>query len=323
MIVDCAVYESGVRRPGTVDLDDALESAGDPNAFVWIGVFEPTADEFDELTKEFDLHELAVEDAIRAHQRPKLEVYGDSLFCVLKTARYDDESETVDFGELQVFVGHSFVVSVRHGHASPLADVRRQLEQKPELLRHGPISVLHAIVDRVVDDYEPVLDGIDNDVSEIEADVFTQEHQNPAERIYMLKREVLDFHRHTKPFAESLRRLALCSVPHAHPALAEYFRDVEDHLLRVVSEVENLREILADALNANLAQVSVRQNQDMRQISAWVAIAAIPTVVGAIYGMNFDFMPELEHPLGYPLVLAVTALACVLLYRKFKAAGWL
>jgi magnesium transporter len=323
VIVDCAIYDKGIRRPGTVDLDIALESAGDPGAFVWIGVFEPTHDEFEAVAKEFDLHELAVEDAIRAHQRPKLEVYGDSLFCVLKTARYLDETETVEFGELQIFVGSSFVVSVRHGHASPLAEARKRLEGKPDLLEHGPIAVLHTIVDRVVDDYEPVIDGLVNDVAEIEADVFTDDYRNPAERIYKLKREVLDFHRNTKPFLEPLRRLAGCVVPHTHPELANYFRDVEDHVLRVVGEVEDLRDILSDALQSNLAQVSVRQNEDMRAISAWVAIGLIPTVVGAIYGMNFDHMPELEWALGYPLVVGATVLACILLYRRFKASGWL
>ena len=309
--------------PDPVDFDRALETAKEPDSFVWIGVFEPTHDEFEAVAKEFELHELAVEDAIRAHQRPKLEVYDNSLFCVLKTARYLDDTEEVEFGELQVFVGDDFVVAVRHGHASPLKEVRRTLEQKPDLLRHGPISVLHAIVDRVVDDYEPVIDGIDNDISEIEAEVFTDEHRNPAERIYKLKREVLDFLRHTKPFSEALRRLAACSVPQAHTGLANYFRDVEDHMLRVVSELENMRDLLTDALNANLAQVGVRQNEHMRKISAWVAIAAVPTVTGAIYGMNFDHMPELDHPLGYPIALAVTALICVVLYRKFKAVGWL
>jgi magnesium transporter len=323
VIVDCAVYENGVRRPGTVDSDMALETARDPEAFVWIGVFEPEEAEFEAVAKEFELHELAVEDAIRAHQRPKLEVYGDSLFCVLRTARYIDKTEEVEFGELQVFVGHDFVVAVRHGHASPLSDVRRRLEEKPDLLAHGPIAVLHAIVDRVVDDYEPVLDGIDNDVSEIEASVFTHESHNPAERIYKLKREVLDFLRHTKPFLDALRRLSQCSVPHAHPELANYFRDVEDHMLRVVGELENMRDLLTDALNANLGQVGVRQNEDMRKISAWVAIAAVPTVTGAIYGMNFENMPELNHPFGYPAALLLTALIAVLLYRKFKSVGWL
>ena len=323
VIVDCAVYDNGVRRAGVIDLDHALESARDQDAFVWIGVFEPEGEEFEAVAKEFELHELAVEDAIRAHQRPKLEVYDDSLFCVLKTARYLDVSETVEFGELQIFVGHDFVVVVRHGHASPLAEVRRNLEEKPDLLKHGPIAVLHAIVDRVVDDYEPVLDGIDNDISEIESEVFTDEHQNPAERIYKLKREVLDFLRHTKPFGDALRRLAMCSVPHSHSELANYFRDVEDHMFRVVSELENMRDLLTDALNANLGQVGVRQNEDMRKISAWVAIAAVPTVTGAIYGMNFDRMPELQSPLGYPAALLVTVLICVLLYRKFKAVGWL
>jgi magnesium transporter len=323
MIVDCAIYEDGVRRPGRVDLDQALESAGEPEAFVWIGLFEPTEDEFKAVTEEFLLHELAVEDAIRAHQRPKLEVYGDSLFCVLKTARYVDTTETVEFGELQVFVGRHFVVSVRHGHASPLAHVRSGLEHRPELLRHGPIAVLYAIVDRIVDDYEPVIDGIDNDVSEIEAEVFTDEHKSSAERIYKLKREVLDFHRNTKPFVDPLRRLEQGDLPQCSKALSEYFRDVEDHLLRVVGEVENLRDLLTDALNANLAQVSVRQNEDMRKISAWVAIAAVPTVVGAIYGMNFEFMPELEARWGYPAVVLLTIIACVLLFRKFKSVGWL
>jgi magnesium transporter len=323
VIVDCAIYDKGVRRPGKVDLDQALESVGDPGAFVWIGVFEPTHEEFEAVSEEFDLHELAVEDAIRAHQRPKLEVYGDSLFSVLKTARYIDETETVEFGELQIFVGRSFVVAVRHGHASPLSETRRSLEAKPELLEHGPIAVLHAIVDRVVDDYEPVIDGLVNDVAEIEADVFTHEHQNPAERIYKLKREVLDFHRNTKPYVDPLRRLAGCVVPHTHPELGNYFRDVEDHLLRVVGEVEDLRDILSDALQSNLAQVSVRQNEDMRAISAWVAIGAIPTIVGAIYGMNFTNMPELNWFFGYPLVVGATVLACVLLYRRFKSAGWL
>jgi magnesium transporter len=323
VIVDCAVYEDGVRRPGRLVLDEALEAGRRPGAFVWIGLYEPTVEEFAAVRKEFDLHDLAVEDAIRAHQRPKIEVYGESLFIVFKTARYDDPTETVVFAEIQVFVGHGFVVSVRHGEASALSEVRKNMEQHPELLRFGPAAVLHAIVDRVVDDYMPVIDGLDNDISEIEAQVFTHDRTNPAQRIYELKREVLDFHRNAKPLAESLRKLASGSVPFCSPDLAEYFRDVEDHLLRVVAEVEDMRDLLSDALNANLAQVSVRQNQDMRSISAWVAIAAVPTVVGAIYGMNFEVMPELESRWGYPAVLAMTFVICVVVYRKFRNAGWI
>jgi magnesium transporter len=323
VIVDCAIYDDGTRRPGDVALQDVFEASRGTGSFVWIGLFEPTEDEFEAVRKEFDLHDLAVEDAIKAHQRPKIEVYDDSLFVVAKTARYDDASETVEFSELQLFIGPGFVVTVRHGPASALADVRRRLEQSPDLLRCGPPAVLHAVLDKVVDDYFPVLAGLDNDVSEVEAEVFTDRRMNPSERIYKLKREVLDFHRNTKPLAEGLQRLANNAVPHSHPDLGNYFRDVLDHLLRVVAEVESFGDLLSDALGANLAQVSVRQNDDMRTISAWLAIGGFPTVVGAIYGMNFEHMPELDEAWAYPLVLAVTLTVCFLLWRRFKRAGWL
>ncbi len=324
VIVDCAVYEEGLRRPGMVAFDAALETGRDaPGSFVWIGVAEPTADEFDAVQKEFELHPLAVEDAIKAHQRPKIEVYGDSLFVVLKTARYDDEAEAVQFGEIQVFCGNGFVVSVRHGRGSPLGAVRQKLEEFPERMACGPSAVLHAICDRVVDEYAPVLSGLDDDIAEIEGEVFTHERANPTERIYKLKREVAQFHRNTKPLVEALNRLAQGHVPGSQPAMATYFRDVHDHLLRVVGEIEDKRDVLSDALNANLAQVSVRQNDDMRTMSAWVAIAAVPTVLGAIYGMNFDSMPELHHRLGYPAVLLAMALLCWAIWRRFKRIGWL
>jgi magnesium transporter len=287
-------------------------------------LYEPTLEEFEAARCEFELHTLAVEDAVNAHQRPKIELYDDTLFVVLKTARYDDATETVEFAELQVFVGPSFVVSVRHGVASALAEVRRAIECRPELLRCGPPAVLHAIIDRVVDDYEPVLVGLDKDVREIEVEVFTHEQRltNPAERIYKLKREVLDFLRNAKPLVESLQGLSRQSsrIP---DDLMDYFRDVQDHLLRVLARVEDLNVLLSDVLNANLAQVAVRQNDDMRKMSAWLAIGAFPTVVGAIYGMNFQHMPELEHVLGYPVVLTLTALVCFGLYRRFKTAHWL
>jgi magnesium transporter len=324
VIVDCAVYTDGTRRPGPLALSDALEASREPGSFVWIGLYEPTRDEFESARCEFDLHDLAVEDAIHAHQRPKIELYDDTLFVVLKTARYDDETESVEFAELQVFVGPSFVVSVRHGVGSALADVRRAIECQPELLRCGPAAVLHAIIDRVVDDYEPVLNGLDKDVREIEVEVFTHEQQraNPAERIYKLKREVLDFLRNAKPLVGSLEQLSRQSsqIP---DDLTEYFRDVHDHLLRVLARLEDVNVLLSDVLNANLAQVGVRQNDDMRKMSAWLAIGAFPTVVGAIYGMNFRHMPELEQSLGYPIVLILTALVCVGLYRRFKRAHWL
>jgi magnesium transporter len=326
VIVDCAVYDDGVRRPGELALTEALEASREPGAFVWIGLFEPTPSEFFSVRREFELHDLAVEDAVKAHQRPKLEAYGEDLFVVLKTARYVDVFETVEFAEIQVFVGASYVVTVRHGKGSSLVEARRDLEKQPERLKHGPMAVLHAVMDRVVDDYEPVIAGLDNDVREIEVDVFDADRSardDPSRRIFKLKREVLDFHRHTKPLIESVGRLQNGALGRCPSGLREYFRDVQDHLLRVVSEIENFRDLLSDALHANLAQVSVRQNDDMRKISAFVAVGAVPTVVGAIYGMNFDHMPELRWFYGYPLALGVTAAVCLLLYLRFKKAGWL
>jgi magnesium transporter len=326
VIVDCAVYDEGVRRRGDLALEEALEAANQPGSFTWIGLHQPTPSEFYAVRNEFGLHELAVEDAVKAHQRPKLEVYGADIFVVLKTARYVDVSETVEFAEIQLFVGRNYVVSVRHGQASALSDVRKVLEDDPERLKLGPMAVLHAVMDRVVDDYEPVIAGLDNDMREIEVDVFASDRalgSDASRRIYTLKREILDFHRHTKPLLEALQRLQAGQVPSCGPALRDYFRDVQDHLLRVVAEIENFRDLLSDALHANLAQSSVRQNDDMRKISAAVAIGAVPTVVGAVYGMNFDHMPELRWEFSYPAVMLLTALFCYLLYRRFKRSGWL
>ena len=326
VIVDCAVYTDGQRRDGRLPLVDALEASKEPDSFVWVGLHEPTPDEFEAVLAEFGLHALAVEDAVAAHQRPKLEVYDGDIFVVLKTARYDDHTERVEFAELQLFVGESYVVSVRHGEASALAEVRRTIEADLERIRCGPMAVLHAVIDHVVDDYAPVIAGLDNDMAEIEDAVFAVDRPrgfDPSERIFKLKREVLDFYRNTEPFLEPLNRLAAGQIPGAHPELGTYFRDVEDHLTRVVSAVAHTRDLLSDALDANLAQITVRQNNDMRTISAWVAIGGFPTVVGAVYGMNFTHMPELETRFGYFVVLAVMIAICLLLYRRFKRIGWL
>jgi magnesium transporter len=330
MIIDCAVYQDGKRRPGELALDDAYEAGHEEDAFVWIGLYEPDEAEFDSVRREFNLHELAVEDAITAHQRPKLEVYDDTVFVVLKTARYIEETETVEFGEIMLFIGPQFVVAVRHKPASALGNVRKRIESRPDLLRFGPGAVLYAILDKVVDDYQPVIDGLDGDIKEVETEVFSHAGSNPAERIYLLKREVIEFHQAAAPLAEPLDRLVQSQVPGMHGELGEYFRDIQDHLLRVVDTVSGFRELLTSVLQANLTQVALRQNEvgmqqnaDMRKISAWVAIVAVPTMIAGIYGMNFDHMPELTWTFGYPLALAVMAAACVVLYRAFRRNGWL
>src|SRR6266516_5012699 len=213
MIVDCAIYEAGTRRPGELGLEQLFEAAREPDSFVWIGLYEPDSEEFDAVTRAFTLHDLAVEDAIHAHQRPKLEVYDDTLFVVLKTVRYLDAAEALEFGEIMLFLGEGFVVTVRHRPASALGDVRKQLERRADLLRYGPGDVLYAIVERVVDDYVPVIGGLDNDIKEVEREVFSDDAGNPAERIYLLLREVVEFHQTTAPLVEPLDRLVRRHFP--------------------------------------------------------------------------------------------------------------
>jgi magnesium transporter len=325
MIVDCAVYEGGRRREGNLDLEQAYAASRstDGSAFVWIGMKEPTQEEFDSVAREFYLHELAVEDAVKAHQRPKIEEYEHTLFIVLKTAKYHDHTETVEIGEINLFVGDGFLISVRHGAPSPLDGVRRAIEAREDLLRCGPGAVMHAITDRVVDDYLPVLQGIEDDIEEVEVEVFSPDRRNPTERIYKLKREVLSMHKATAPLIDPLAKLAGGDVAHVHDDIREYFRDVYDHVARANDAVESMREMLNGILDANTAQVSVRQNEDMRKISAWVAIVAVPTMVAGIYGMNFEHMPELKWELGYPAALLLMAVVCLTLYRYFKRVGWL
>jgi magnesium transporter len=319
-IVDCAVYEDGCRRGGELSLDAAGDAAHDDGAFVWIGLFEPSEEEFDAVTREFHLHELAVEDAINAHQRPKVELYDDTLLVVLKTVRDVESSEDLETGEILIFINSDFVVTVRHGQ-SKLHDVRLQIEQRPDLLRYGTGAVLYAIVDRIVDDYEPVVQAVEADIQEVEHDMFSPQRSNPAERIYAMEREVLDLHRAIMPLAPAVDRLARGDI--IHPELRTYFRDVHDHLLRVSGRIEGFHDLLSSALQANLTQATVRQNEDMRKISAWVAILAVPTGVAAIYGMNFDHMPELHWRLGYPAALLLIVCISLVLYWRFRRSGWL
>ena len=322
MIVKCSAYEEGLRCGDDLALDEAGTAAKGEGAFVWLGVLEPSAEEFDSIAREFGLHELAVEDAVKAHQRPKVELYGDTLFVVVKTARYVDSEEVIEVGELMLFVNPRFIVTVRHGEGD-LSAVRERIERRPELLRHGPGMALYAILDHVVDGYEVAAQGVDVDIQEVERQVFADDGTNPAERIYKLEREVLDFHAAVAPLSDAVDEIARGHFAVVPDELHEYFRDVHDHLRRASGRIAGFRELLGSALHANLTQVSVRQNEDMRKISAWVAILAVPTMIAGIYGMNFDEMPELHWRFGYPFVLALILVICLLLHRRFKRIGWL
>jgi magnesium transporter len=323
VIVDSAVYEDGRRRDGDVGVHEAMEACRLPNAFTWIGLYEPSEQEFESIRTEFDLHPLAVEDAIVAHERPKLEVYGEMVFIVLKTARYVDPKEVIKLGEILVFLGHDYIITVRHGEASELAGVRRRLEEDRAMLKHGPGAVLHAIVDRVVDDYAPAIAGLGEDIDQVEDQVFSGAPNNAAQRIYKLKREVLQFAHAVGPLVDPVDQLARGKYEVIHPEVRTYFRDVNDHLLRSHDQLEGFRDLLTSVLQANLTQVGVRQNEDMRKISAYVAMAAVPTLIAGIYGMNFEHMPELGWKLGYPMALLVMAAIVSFLFWRFKRAGWL
>ncbi|HEY0390526.1 MAG TPA: magnesium/cobalt transporter CorA [Solirubrobacterales bacterium] len=322
MIVDCAVYEHGHRRAGELSLDQAGDASRGRDTFVWLGLVEPSAGEFEAIAREFDLHELAVEDAVKAHQRPKVERFGDTLLIVVKTITHPDSGHGIEVGELLIFVNADFVITVRHGDGG-LSSVMERVERRPDLLAHGTGVVLYAILDHVVDGYGDVAQTIDGEIQAVEREVFSAERTNPVEQIYKLEREVLDLYRAVAPLLEAVEEIIEGRFDAIPDELYEYFRDVHDHLQRVTGRVAAFRELLDSALQANLTQVSVRQNEDMRKISAWVAIAAVPTMVAGVYGMNFDHMPELHWRYGYFTVLIFIAAICLALYRRFKRVGWL
>jgi magnesium transporter len=327
MIVGSAIYRDGVSVETPADpaaLGEACRRAG---GMAWIGLVSPTEEEFASLAGQFGLHELAVEDAVQAHQRAKLERYGQTIFCVLRPARYIDESETVEFGELHVFAGPDFVITVRHDPDTGLAGIRQSLEARPDLLRHGPVAVLHAIMDRVVDDYGPVVAGLENDIDEIEDEVFGG-HESVSRRIYQLSREVILFQRASKPLSGMLADLM--DDDGVDDEERRYLRDVQDHALRVQEQVDAFRQLLENILSVNLTletktlnEVAVAQNEEVKRISAWAAILFAPTLIGTIYGMNFRHMPELGWRAGYPLALALMVATSVVLYLVFKRRGWI
>jgi magnesium transporter len=326
VIIDRAVYRDG-QRTEPVSLSDFYAACHTDGSVGWLGLYQPSADEFAEVAREFDLHELAVEDTIKAHQRPKLERYGDTLFLVLRPARYIEEAETVEFGEIHVFVGPRFVITVRHGQASALGRVRQGLEARPQLLRRGPMAIVHAIVDRVVDDYAPVIAGVEGDIDEIEEEVFAGKPE-VSRRVYKLSREVIEFGRATRPLADILQRLMTQSAVGEEER--RYLRDVQDHALRVQERADAFHELLRNILSVNLtletkalSEAGNRQNEEVKKISAWAAILFAPTIVGTVYGMNFEHMPELEWLVGYPMAIALMVAVSLSLYLLFKHRGWI
>ncbi|MFC5803640.1 magnesium/cobalt transporter CorA [Streptomyces formicae] len=327
VIVDYAIYREGRRTKGPEDFSDALDEArATGDAFLWVGLHEPTEDEFDLVCSEFGLHPLAVEDALKAHQRPKLEVYEDSLFMVLKPVVYEPEADAVSADEVMLFIGDSFVVTVRHGESAPLHAVRLRLEADPSMLQHGPTAVLYAVSDAVVDHYVDVVGELQEDMEEVEEAVFAPtggDPRNTAAKIYNFKRQLLEFRRATVPLVAPMARLTSTGVPFVEERSQPFFRDVNDHLARANEQAEGLDRLLTDILSAHLAQMGVRQNDDMRKISAWAAMVAVPTLVAGVYGMNFEHMPELRWWWAYPTVVVLMAVAVLGLHRLFKRRGWL
>ena len=323
-VVNCVAYSEG-RRAAECEIGDVGRALSEPGRFVWIGLHAPSAELLRQVQKEFSLHDLAVEDAHHAHQRPKLETYGDSLFVVLRTARVNREKHCVDFGETHFFVGQNFIVSVRHGPSLSYAGVRARCETTPQLLRKGPGFALYALMDAIVDQYFPVVDALAEELEGLEDRIFGEEKstRETTAHIYQLKRQLLEVKRAVSPLIDICNRLMRFDLELIPEDTRPYFRDVYDHVIRINEMVDNARELLTTALEANFSLISIAQNDVSKRFAGWAAIIAVPTMVAGIYGMNFKSMPELEWQYGYPFVLGVTFGLAVLLYLLFKRSGWL
>jgi magnesium transporter len=325
VIVDNALYHEGVRVP-LGDGDPSLGHARVPcgvGDFQWVGIHDPSDEELAQIAATFDLHPLAVEDAGDSHQRPKVERYGETLFLVLKTLWYVDEQDAVETGEINLFVGPDFVVTVRHGAGIDLGTSRRDLEQRAKVLKHGPMAVMYAICDRVVDEYEKVGASLEIDVDEVEESVFSPPRTDDSSRIYVLKREIAEVRRAVMPLREPMRRFALAQVTGIDEETATYFRDVSDHLQRVSEVIDNLDVLLSTAFDAHLARISVQQNEDMRKISAGAALVVVPTLIAGIYGMNFELVPSNDWSHGFAFAVALMFASTGVLLWFFKKSGWL
>ena len=322
-LINSVAYADG-RRIGEVAIADISDVLREPGRFVWVGLHEPEAEMLAEIQQEFSLHDLAVEDAAHAHQRPKLERYGNSIFVVLRTVHIDQATGGIDYGETHIFMGANYVVSVRHGGSLPYGDVRTRCEATPDLLIKGPGFVLYALMDFIVDQYFPLVDWFEDKLGELEDDIFRQTlTRETTERIYQLKRDLLEVKRAVAPLVDICNRLVRTDVTLIPDDARVYFRDVYDHTIRINEMIDTVRELLTTALEANLSLISVAQNEAMKRLAGWAAIVAVPTMIAGIYGMNFKFMPELEWPFGYPATMIVMVGACAFLYYKFKRSGWL
>lgn len=330
MLVDNGIYVNGIRAATPETLEQTFNELHRHAGMAWIGLYRPDESELASVAAEFGLHHLAVEDALRGHQRAKLEQYGSTLFTVLRPARYIDQTEKVEFGELHVFMGQDFLVTVRHAESPDLAHVRQRMEAAPELLAAGPQAALYAVLDQVVDEYEPVVLGLENDIDEIEDQLFGGD-PDVSRRIYELLREVIEFQRALQPLEAMVTVLEGGSDDYAVDLeVARGLRDVQDHVIRLNERVNAFRAVLQNALSLSstlqaqrLTETSVAQNEQVKRISSWAAILFAPTLVAAVYGMNFTAMPELDWPLGYPLSLVLMALTALGLYWFFRRNKWL
>jgi magnesium transporter len=323
MIVDYALYQNGLRYKEPSNLGEMISKARTEGGFVWLGLAEPTEAEFAKIAEDFQIHPLAVEDAVAAHQRPKFEEFPNVQAMVLKTAFYEEKGSLISTGEILCFIGSYFIVVVRHGNGAPLVNTRHLLEANPVQLAKGPYAVLHAILDHVIDCYIEISLELENDVTQAEHKVFGETRESASQEIYLLKREVIEFRHAIDPLLAPLQNIASIGARHIPPELTPFFRDTLDHLSRASDASAGLDSLLASALQAEIAQVQLQQNEDMRKITSYVALASVPTMVAGIYGMNFDTMPELRWQFGYPLVLGSLVLVTAFLYRKFKRSGWL
>ncbi len=320
-VINCSAYCEGV-RVGSIEIDQISEVLKQPDRFVWIGLREPDTEMLRMIQKQFDLHELAIEDAHSAHQRPKIESYGESLFIVLRTAHMKDQR--IEMGETHFFLGKNFIVTIRHGSSLSYSDVRQRCESSPNLLRKGPGFALYAVMDSIVDHYFPVIDELERELSNLEAKVFREKfRRETTAKIYRLKRQVLEMKRIVSPMIDICNRLMRFDLKMIDDDTKPYFRDVYDHTIRINEMIDNTRELLSAALEANLSMLSISQSEISKSFAGWAALIGIPTMVAGIYGMNFKYMPELDWKYGYPAVMTVTVGLCVALYLRFKKSGWL